>query len=81
MEEWEPEMERLHVSEVARSSRGFYTAYVHAKGNLKQLEQLGEDWIHTRENFIKRHLAQYVQNPTYRRRLALIAWAYDPEDD
>lgn len=72
---YEPDMKRLKVSEVARSPRGFLTAYKRA-GNEKNLS---ENWKRKRKAFIARHLPQYEDNPTYRRRLALIAWAYDPE--
>ena len=34
---YEPEMERLKVSEVARSPRGFLTAYKKANGNRNNL--------------------------------------------
>lgn len=71
----EPKMKRLKVSEVARSPRGFLTAYKKA-GNEKKLN---DNWKRKREAFIARHNAQYKKNPTKRRRLALIAWAYDPE--
>jgi hypothetical protein len=79
-----PLMREYDVSKVARSPRGFLTAYLAAKGNLTKL---GHEWIQTREGFIARHLAQIVNNyeplfmvdgtPT-RRHLALIAWAYSP---
>lgn len=72
---YEPEMKRLGVSKVARSPRGFLTAYKRA-GSYRNLS---ENWKLKRKNFIARHNAQYKKNPTYRRRLALIAWAYDPE--
>lgn len=70
-----PEMERYKVSEVARSQRGFLTQYKKARGNWRQLN---EYWQRRRMNFVKRHLAQYNPNPTYRHYLALIAWAYMP---
>lgn len=73
---YEPDMERLKVSLVARSPRGFLTAYKKVGGNINKLS--GE-WKAKRLAFIARHLPQYRKNPTYRRRLALIAWAYDPE--
>lgn len=71
---YEPEMRRLGVSKVARSPRGFLTAYKRAgtKNNLS------EAWRRKRNGFIARHLVQYRSNPTYRRKLALIAWAYEP---
>lgn len=70
-----PEMQRLGVSEVARSQRGFLTQYKKARGNWRNLT---EYWQRRRMNFVKRHMAQYNPNPTYRHYLALIAWAYMP---
>lgn len=75
IKEYEPEMRRLKVSEVARGPRGFLTAYKRANGNTSKLS---EYWRNKRDGFIKRHMAQYRKNPTYRRKLALIAWAYNP---
>lgn len=81
-----PMIEHEGVSEVARSPRGFLTAYFTSGGNLKRL---GDYWITRRENFISRHLAQLVKRnePLYkspghptRRHLALIAWAYSPSN-
>jgi hypothetical protein len=80
-----PEMERLGVSEVARSRRGFLTAYRKAKGDPKRLSP---EWKTKREGFIARHMAQVDANkePLHdlkdgsltRRHLALVAWAYSP---
>ena len=75
IKKYEPEMKRLGVSEVARSPRGFLTAYKKA-GSEKMLSS---DWKRKRRAFIARHNAQYKKYPTKRRRLALIAWAFDPE--
>lgn len=71
----EPEMRRLGVSKVARSPRGFLTAYKRAGSPSR----LSPGWKRKREGFIARHGEQYKRNPTKRRRLALIAWAHDPE--
>jgi hypothetical protein len=73
---YEPEMERLKVSEVARSPRGFLTAYKKANGNRNNLS---EYWKIKRHGFIRRHLVQYKENPTIRRKLSLIAWAFMPD--
>jgi hypothetical protein len=35
-------------------------------------------WARKRDLFIRRTLAAYTKNPTYRRALALMAWAYMP---
>jgi hypothetical protein len=58
------------VSEVARSKGQFLDQYKKYGTNLP------EHWLVKREGFIKRHLAQYKINPTLRRQLALMAWAY-----
>lgn len=79
-----PAMQRLGVSEVARSPRGFLAAYRAAGGDATALSPA---WRSRREGFIARHVAQVRErneplvdprgNPT-RRHLALIAWAYSP---
>jgi hypothetical protein len=71
----EPEMRELKVSEVARSPRGFLTAYKRVDGNSNKLS---EHWKVKRNGFIKRHMAQYNKDKGHRRKLALIAWAYKP---
>ena len=72
--------ERLGVSEIARSPRGFVAAYERF-GRPAYVESAvdpsGGTWGATRDNFIARHLAQYLKNPTERRRLALLMWAFD----
>jgi hypothetical protein len=72
---YEPEMKRLKVSEVARSPRGFLTAYKRVSGALG----MSWGWHKKRAAFIARHLVQYKKNPTYRRWLALVCWAYRPD--
>ena len=72
---YEPEMKRLGVSEVARSKRGYLTALKKAK----EYKNLSPEWKRKQAGFIARHGKQYEKNPTYRRRLALIAWSVDPE--
>lgn len=79
------QMIALEVSEVARSRRGFLSNYFRRGPNFLVAPSLGPSgtptstpWWKKRENFIKRHLAQYKIHKTPRRRLALIAWAYDP---
>jgi len=80
------EMERLHVSEVARSRRGFLSHYfkdgksVRNKLVSTRPEAPGAEqtWGQRRHNFIRRHLTMYNRHPTYREYLALIAWAYKP---
>jgi hypothetical protein len=85
IQKFEPMMERLRVSEVARSDRGFLSVY---KRCGERSDRLPPDWLARREGFINRHMAQVVYNcerlfddhgvPT-RRHLALVAWAYSPD--
>ena len=75
--------QRLGVSEVARSSRGFLSAYERF-GRPSYVENAidpfsGQLWGVRRAAFIARHLPQYDENPTQRRRIALLIWAFDPE--
>ncbi len=73
------------VSTVARSPRGFLTAYRRVNGRA---DRLSEAWRRRREAFIARHLAQLEQRgepllgadgkPT-RRHLAMIMWAFSPK--
>jgi hypothetical protein len=81
---FEPLAEALGVSEVARSERGFLTAYKEAGGDWNALDPW---WQNRRNNFVKRHMAQVeIRNeplfsddgmPT-RRHLGLIMWAHSP---
>ena len=80
------EASRLGVSKVARSARGFMTQYARARSALAMKHRpvrntpnvKHQTWGARRHAFISRHLPQYRKNPTKRRRLALIMWAYDP---
>ena len=80
----EKEMKERGVSEVARSPRGFLTAYRKAGGRK---ERLSEWWQNRRDNFVDRHMTQVKKRDEAlwdddgrpsRRHLALIAWAYTP---
>uniref|UniRef100_A0A6C0LV72 Uncharacterized protein n=1 Tax=viral metagenome TaxID=1070528 RepID=A0A6C0LV72_9ZZZZ len=75
------EAKRLGVSKVARSRSGFMGVYKRI-GTSKKMKLYPASktltWGEKRNAFIKRHNAQYVKNPTYRRWLALIMWAYKP---
>ena len=61
-------------------SRGFIPAYLAARTPERMRADLGkESRGRTRDTgFIKRTLAAYEMNPTHRRALALMAWAYVP---
>lgn len=78
-----PEARREGVSATARTRQGFVGVFrrcgtsdrmrgARVKGHKKLT------WGKKRENFIKRHLPQYVKKPTVRRRLMLRMWAYEP---
>ena len=85
----EPVAADKNVSEVARSSRGFVTAYERAEGNPDFLgtdRYSGQWWDDRRKAFVSRHMGQIKRNseplwkdgePT-RRHLALMMWAYTP---
>ena len=73
IEKYIPKMVELGVSKVARSKGQFLDQYERYGAS-----KLPDEWKLKRENFIKRHLVQYVKKPTERRRLALMAWAYLP---
>ena len=81
---FEPLAEELGVSEVARSERGFFTAYKQAGGDWNALDPW---WQNRRNNFVKRHMAQvemrneplfYDNGTPTRRHLGLIMWAHSP---
>jgi hypothetical protein len=86
IEKFVKEMERLHVSEVARSRRGFLYNYFKEGRSVKhklvgtrpEAPGTEQTWGERRHNFIRRHLTMYNRHPTYREYLALIAWAYLP---
>lgn len=68
------------VSAVARARGGFMRVYEAARsaGAMRHRPVGGITWGAKRDNFIKRHMAQYVVRPTRRRWLALVMWAYRP---
>lgn len=86
-----PRMQHLGVSRVARSPRGFLTAYRNNDGNPWTMgvdRASGQPWWRKREGFVARHVKQARDagealwdsrgEPT-RRHLALVAWAYTPD--
>ena len=73
IEMYMPLIKQYKVSIQARKPGQFLSVYkLHG-------QQLPQKWAEKRENFITRHIIQYRENPTIRRRLAIITWAYDPE--
>ena len=71
-----PQMEALGVSKRARSRGQFVDQYRKAGGNPNNLPEF---WQRKRDGFVARHLSQYRVDHGERRRLALIAWAYEPD--
>ena len=76
----EAEAAREGVSEVARGPGGFMRLYErHGQAALRALPHgSSSTWGRRRDNFVKRHMAQYAAHPTRRRWLALLMWAYRP---
>lgn len=81
---YEQRASKLGVSKVARSSRGFMRQYEKAGGSTamarKQVKCTPgvrhQTWGVRRRAFVARHLASYRKNPTERRWLAMMMWAY-----
>ena len=73
-------MKKNKVSVVARSKGGFLTEYKKYKTATAMKKQIAPNgnitWEQKRENFLNRSVPQYRTNPTYRRWLAQVAWAY-----
>lgn len=83
----EKEAQKLGVSSVARSHRGFMRAYEKAKGDPNTMASMVVPginrfsyWDKRRDEFVARHMAQYKQagGKTRRRWLSLAMWAYRP---
>jgi hypothetical protein len=86
VEDFEPLAESLDVSTVARSSRGFLPQFKKAGGDP---DELTDYWRRKRNGFVARHMAQVRNNDEAlwdkdgipsRRHLALIMWAYSPQE-
>ena len=81
---YEKEASLEGVSKVARGPGGFMRVYEKMRTPQKMRRAQvkggseGYTWAMKRHGFIQRHLKQYRKNPTYRRKLALIMWAYMP---
>ena len=79
--QYEREMERLGVSQIARGKSGFLTYYKKIGGNPARVNTF---WRNKRHSFISRTLGAYRLHKdkghnVERQRLSLIAWAYMPE--
>lgn len=68
-----PEIRERKVSVRARAPSQFLDQYRSVNGSGKALP---EQWIMKRNAFIDRTLAAYIKNPTLRRWLSMIVWAY-----
>ena len=77
---YENEIKLNNVSVVARSEDGFlgeYKKYKNATAMKKQIvPNEKQTWEQKRNAFLARSVPPYKKNPTYRRWLSLIAWAY-----
>jgi hypothetical protein len=78
-----PTIEAAGVSKVARSPRGFVQAYRRIRSPLQMMiavvpDLVTQTWAQRRDAYIARALPVYNANPTHRRALALISWAYAP---
>jgi|SaaInlV_125m_DNA_1040241.scaffolds.fasta_scaffold49860_2 hypothetical protein len=82
----EAEAKRLGVSVIARSPRGFLTAYKNVNGDRGKMSESKVPgrrtyWDKERHSFISRTLGQYNKKKTLRRWLSLVMWAYKPPGD
>lgn len=68
-----PYMVKSKVSIVARSPGQFLSQYKKYGSHLPLF------WAKKRNGFIKRTLPSYLKNPTKRRFLSLLCWAYLPK--
>ena len=78
-----PTIEAAGVSKVARSPRGFVSAYRRIRSPLQMMiaevpDHEPQTWSQRRDAYIARALPAYNADPTHRRALSLIAWAYMP---
>ena len=78
---YEDEIIKNNVSVVARSKDGFLYNYKKYKtaNNMKNkiVPNEKQTWEQKRNAFLARSVPQYKNNPTYRRWLSIIAWAYN----
>lgn len=65
-----PEIVNEKVSIKARSPNQFLSQY------KKHGKHISSEWTKKRDAFISRTSAAYYKNPTKRRQLALLCWAY-----
>jgi hypothetical protein len=75
------DMEQYEVSQKARTT-GFLHNYLMRGEKMltDKSDQPNLKWEQKRNLFIDRTLPAYLLNPTYRRLLSLMAWAYMPDN-
>jgi len=78
-----PTIEAAGVSRVARSPRGFVTAYRRVRSPLFMMiaevpDNEPQTWAQRRQWYLSRAVPAYNADPTHRRALALMSWAYAP---
>ena len=78
---YEAKAREQKVSRVARSPRGFMRQFEKTQNIAsfcrKRVDGYpNQTWGRRRHNFIARHLKQFKKNPTERRWLAMVMWAY-----
>jgi hypothetical protein len=79
---WLKLIEKYKVSRKARSENGFLTNYLNeGKALLHQKSDQPNlyTWEIKRDLFLDRTVPAFNKNPTIRRYLSLIAWAYEPK--
>ena len=77
-----PEIRKEKVSKRARKKDGFLTVYLNEgiRGvEARNYPNKNHSYLVERENFLRRTLIQFIKEPTKRRYLSLIAWAFIPK--
>ena len=78
----EPLIVAQEVSEVARGPDGFLSEYKkHKYAHIMKNKKVPDEnitWKQKRDAFIDRTLPAYMKEPTLRRYLSLLVWAYKP---
>ena len=75
VERFQPFVKKHHVSPVARSKNQFLDQL----RDFGSVENLDKEWTNKRYLFLIRSSKAYENNPTHRRWLSLLTWAYFTE--
>lgn len=70
-----PTIVKNNISKQARSENGYLTKFIEAEG---QMDKLDEKLLKKRDYYLRRVMPLYVQNPTYKRMLSILAWSFKP---